>query len=152
MRTALAAVALLLTGCAGGPAERPAEQPAGLPDGRAVGVLDGTKLLLEVADTEQERAIGLMGRTSVPVGTGMVFRYDGLSEGRFYMYRVPIPLRATFIREGKVVSTVVMPPCRLEVPGECPTYGAAGPFDTVVETDPAVAPDPQPGDPFELQG
>ena len=92
-----------------------------------------------------------MGRTSVPAGTGMVFRYQGLTENRFYMFDVPIPLRATFIRDGRVVSTVVMPPCPLTDPRACPTYGADGPFDTVVETDPAVAPDPAPGDPFVLQ-
>ena len=137
---------VLLTACS-----EPAEQPASAPDGRVVGVLDGTKLLLEVADTEEDRAVGLMGRTSVPAGTGMVFRYDQPSEGRFYMYRVPIPLRATFIREGRVVSTVVMPPCPLQDPGACPTYGADGPFDTVVETDPGQAPDPGAGDLFTLQ-
>ena len=138
--------AVLLTACS-----EPAEQPTSPPDGRVVGVLDGTKLRLEVADTEEERAVGLMGRRSVPAGTGMVFRYDQPSQGRFYMYRVPIPLRATFIREGRVVSTVVMPPCPLQDPGACPTYGADGPFDTVVETDPGQAPDPAAGDPFTLQ-
>ena len=115
------------------------------------GVLAGTTLRLEVADDEQERAVGLMGRTSVPAGTGMVFRYGNeLSEGRYYMFKVAIPLRATFIRAGKVVSTVVMPPCGLDDPQACPTYGADGPYDTVVETDPKVAPDPKPGDAFRL--
>ena len=138
--------AVLLTAC--GEAE---EQPASPLDGRVVGVLDGAELVLEVADTREERAVGLMGRTSVPAGTGMVFRFDMPSSGRFYMYRVPIPLRATFIREGRVVSTVVMPPCPLEDPQACPTYGADGPYDTVVETDPGQAPDPRPGDLFTLQ-
>lgn len=132
---------LLLTACGG----------SSTPDGRVVGVLDGTELVLEVADSDQERATGLMGRTSVPAGTGMVFRYDEPSEGRYYMYRVPIPLRATFIRQGRVVSTVVMPPCPLEDPQACPTYGADGPFDTVVETDPEQAPRPQAGDAFSLR-
>lgn len=150
MKRLLLAVALVLTGCT----SEPAEQPAGPPplDGRVVGVLDGTTLRLEVADTADERAVGLMGRTEVPAGTGMVFTYEGrVSDGRYYMFQVPIPLRATFIRDGKVVSTVVMPPCPLPVAGDCPTYGADAPYDTVVETDPAVAPDPQPGDAFSLQ-
>lgn len=150
MRWLLLAPALLTTVLLAGCSE-PAEQPTSAPDGRAVGVLDGTKLLLEVADDEQERSVGLMGRTSVPAGTGMVFRYDAPSQGRYYMFHVPIPLRATFVRDGKVVSSVVMPPCPLSSPAACPTYGAAGPFDTVVETDPAVAPHPSPGDPFFLQ-
>jgi uncharacterized membrane protein (UPF0127 family) len=114
-------------------------------------VLDGVELELEVADTVQERAVGLMRRESVPPGTGMVFLYDEPSTGRFYMYDVPIPLRAVFVRDGEVVSTVVMPPCELDDPAACPTYGADGPFDAVVETAPETLPDVQPGDRFELR-
>ena len=142
--------ALVLVGATAG-CSGPAGAPDPAPDDRVVGVLDGTELRLEVADTPQERAKGLMGRTSVPAGTGMVFRYDQPSEGRFYMFRVPVPLRATFIREGQVVSTVVMPPCLLDDPQACPTYGADGPFDTVVETDPEQQPRPEPGDGFSLR-
>lgn len=154
MRRLPLVVALVLTGCTSGPPEPGEPEVAGSPlDGRVVGVLDGTRLTLEVSDTADERAVGLMGRTEVPAGTGMVFTYDGrVSDGRYYMYRVPIPLRATFIRDGKVVSTVVMPPCPAPVAQDCPTYGADAPYDTVVETDPAVAPDPQPGDLFVLKG
>jgi uncharacterized membrane protein (UPF0127 family) len=61
-------------------------------------------------------------------------------------------LRAVFVRDGAVVSTVVMPPCEADDPSACPTYGADGPYDTVVETAPGTLPDVQPGDPFELRG
>lgn len=154
MKAVLLVLGLLLGGCSSSSdATPPAAAPSPSADGRVTGTLAGTELRLEVADDEQERSVGLMRRTSVPAGTGMVFLYGGeLSEGRYYMYDVPIPLRATFIRAGKVVSTVVMPPCRLDDPQACPTYGAEGPYDTVVETDPSVAPDPKPGDPFTLQG
>lgn len=151
MKRAIAAVAVALALTACSDAETPQAQPRPSDDGRVTGVLDGVELRLEVADDDQERAVGLMGRTEVPAGTGMVFLYDQPSTGEYYMYRVPIPLRATFIREGRVVSTVVMPPCELDDPQACPTYGADGPFDTVVETDPAVAPMPQAGDAFRLQ-
>ena len=113
-------------------------------------VLDGVELVLEVADDRTERAVGLMRRTSVPPGTGMVFLYDEPSTGRFYMYDVPVPLRAVFVADGRVVSTVVMPPCREAQPGDCPTYGADAPYDTVVETAPETLPDVQPGDVLEL--
>lgn len=119
---------------------------------RVRAVLDGVELSLEVADDEQERAVGLMRRTSVPPGTGMVFRYDELSNGRYYMFQVPVPLRAVFVRDDRVVSTVLMPPCEETVPAECPTYGADGPYDTVVETAPETLPDVQPGDVLELEG
>ena len=150
MRTArlLLTAVLALAGCSsddGAP-----QVPAG-DDGRVEGVLDGVELQLEVADTVEERALGLMHRESVPPGTGMVFLYDEPSTGRYYLFNVPIPLRAVFVREGEVVSTVVMPPCELAVASECPTYGADGPFDTVVETAPETLPDVQPGDAFELR-
>lgn len=114
--------------------------------------LGGVALTLEVADTPALRAVGLMRRTSVPPGTGMVFRYPAQVTERYYMFDVPIPLRAVFIRAGRVVSSVVMPPCGLTDPQACPTYGADGPFDTVVETAPDTLPSVAPGDAFTLAG
>lgn len=149
----------LLVGCSGDPSTVAVPPTAGSPSApgsapatgeRVRATLGGVELVLEVADTAAERAVGLMRRTSVTAGTGMVFRYDALSEGRFYMFQVPIPLTAVFIREGRVVSSVVMPPCAATAPQDCPTYGADGPFDTVVETDPATLPDVQPGDAYVL--
>jgi uncharacterized protein len=117
----------LATGCsADGPESPDAAVTPG--DERVSAVLDGVALTLEVADTAEERAVGLMRRESVPPGTGMVFRYDEPSTGRYYMYDVPVPLRAVFVRDGEVVSTVVMPPCGLDDPAACPTYGADGPW------------------------
>lgn len=144
MKHALLLALLLGTACTD-------EEPA-LEDGRVRGTLDGVRLVLEVADTPEERAVGLMRRESLPAGTGMVFRYDGLTTGRFYMYDVPIPLRAVFVREGKVVFTVVMPPCPKGIaPADCPTYGPDEQFDTVVETAPETLPDVQPGDRLVLE-
>ena len=135
----------LLAGCGGDDHERPS-------DGRVRATLDGVELLLEVADEEQERAVGLMRRSSVPPGTGMLFRYDEPVRSRFYMYDVPIPLRAVFVRDGRVVLSVLMPPCEKGLaPQECPTYGPDEPFDTVVETAPETLPDVRPGDRLVLE-
>ncbi len=162
-----AAAGLLVAGCSGSgsgspsggaPPEPDAAAPSSRPSGgqgplpTVSATLDGVELELEVADDEQERATGLMRRASVPAGTGMVFRFGQPVNGRFYMYDVPIPLRAVFLRDGKVVSTVVMPPCEEDEPQECPTYGADGPFDTVVETAPDTLPDIEPGDGYEERG
>lgn len=151
MRSAalLAFSVLLLPGCS---SSTPLATPAATPVPTLSATLAGTRLRLEVADDDKQRAVGLMGRTSVPPGAGMVFRYDRPSTGRYYMFHVPIPLRATFIRDGAVLSTVVMPPCRLTDPYACPTYGTTAPFDMVVETDPATAADVRPGDRFVLSG
>ena len=113
---------------------------------------DPVTVRLEVAADPASRARGLMEREQVPPGTGMVFLYDEPSTGRYWMHDVTIPLRAVFVRDGRVVSTVVMPPCGLDDPSACPTYGADGPYDTVVETAPETLPDVQPGDPFQLLG
>ena len=150
----LLTASLVLAGYSSDEPDRPgaATTTAAAGGERLQAVLDGVELELEVADTPQERAVGLMRRESVPPGTGMVFLYDEPSTGRYYMFDVPIPLRAVFVREGEVVSTVVMPPCELDDPAACPTYGADGPYDTVVETAPETLPDVQPGDAFELRG
>ena len=137
--------ALLLSGCGGG-------DPEPAPDGQVRATLDGVELLLEVADDPEERAVGLMRRSSVPPGTGMLFRYDEPVQSRFYMYDVPIPLRAVFVRDGRVVLSVLMPPCEQGLaPQQCPTYGPDEPFDTVVETAPETLPDVQAGDRLVLE-
>lgn len=115
-------------------------------------VLDGVPLTLEVADDPQERAVGLMGRTQVPAGTGMVFRFAAPDTVRFYMFNVPVPLRAVFVRDGAVVAVIDMPPCTEQQPSACPTYGPDEPVDTVVETAPETLPDVAPGDRLELSG
>lgn len=144
MRALALLLALSLVGCGSDDSEP-------LSDGRVRATLDGVELVLEVADDPQERAVGLMRRASVPPGTGMLFRYDEPVESRFYMYDVPVPLRAVFVRDGRVLLSLLMPPCEKGLaPQDCPTYGPEEPFDTVVETAPGTLPDVRPGDRLEL--
>ena len=155
MRAALAAVlvAALLSGCGGEPDPQP-EAPGGgatVPAGGVRATLGGVPLVLEVADTPQERATGLMRREEVPPGTGMVFYFDEPQRTQFYMYDVPIPLKAVFLRDGEVVEAIVMPPCPEPEPGDCPLYGPDELVDTVVETAPETLPDVQPGDRFVVE-
>lgn len=158
-RVPLLTLALLgvLTGCSGEePAAVPALSPpqstgasaaapsAAAPSAAAaetvqVAVGQAAPVTAEVADTPDERAVGLMRRPSVPLGTGMVFLYDAPSTGKFYMYDVDVPLTAVFARDGEVVFVVDMPPCPEGMqPQECPTYGPDEPFDTVLETAPVT--------------
>ena len=67
-------------------------------------------------------------------------------------WRVLVPLTAVFVLDGRVVASIVMPPCELAEPQDCPTYGPDEPFDTVVETAPETLPDVQPGDELEVDG
>lgn len=153
MRTALAAVLLggLLAGCGGDAVPDAPAAAQALPEGGVRATLDGVPLVLEVADTPQERATGLMRREEVPPGTGMVFLFDEPQRTQFYMYDVPIPLKAVFLRDGEVVDAIVMPPCPEPEPGDCPLYGPDGLVDTVVEVAPDTLPDVEPGDRFVLE-
>lgn len=149
-RPLLAALALAgLLGCSGaGPGTGPGTEAASpaAPGQTVRAQLGDVALELEVADDPQERARGLMGRTAVPPGTGMLFRFDEPVVSSFYMYRVPVPLHAAFVLDGRVVFTVVMPPCEEPEPRACPTYGPGTPFDMVVETSPETARGVQAGD------
>jgi uncharacterized membrane protein (UPF0127 family) len=133
-------LALLLAGCGSGGevSEPPVAGPSAAAGTVEVEVGSVGRVRAEVADDDAERASGLMGRSAVPAGTGMVFRYPAPVEARFYMYRVPIPLTAVFARDGRVVGISLMPPCPFAEPQDCPTYGPEQPFDTVLETAPAT--------------
>ena len=140
------AAAVMLSACA-------SDEPAtAVPEGSVRAELGGVPLVLEVADSPQERAAGLMGRQQVPPGTGMLFRFDQPVVSRFYMYRVPVPLTAVFVRDGRVVHTVVMPPCTEQDPQACPRYGPESAFDTVVETAPETLERVRPGDTLTIEG
>jgi uncharacterized membrane protein (UPF0127 family) len=114
---------------------------------------------LEVAADPAARARGLMGRTEVPQGTGMVFLYPADVTQTFWMKNTLVPLSIAFVAaDGRVVSVAEMTPCRAD---PCPTYAPAGPYRYAVElaagsfpaagvgpgakvapTDPAALPEP----------
>lgn len=152
-RAALAVTAAaVLAACQDGTAPAAGPVPAPSPSVETVPArLGDVPLVLEVADTPEERAVGLMGREQVPPGTGMVFRYDEPVVARFYMFRVPVPLTAVFILGDRVVHTVVMPPCPHKDPQACPRYGPDAAFDTVVETAPETVASVRVGDAFSLR-
>ena len=155
MRAALllagTAAAALLVGCSSDAEPSAAPVPGQRLDERVQAVLGGVELELEVADEPQERAVGLMGRTEVPPGTGMLFRYETPSSGpSFYMFGVPVPLTAVFVLDGEVVHVARMEPCGESDPGRCPLYGPEGEFDAVVEAAPATVEGVEVGDRLEL--
>jgi uncharacterized membrane protein (UPF0127 family) len=86
---------------------------------------------LEVAADPSSRARGLMGRTQVPQGTGMVFLYPADVTEAFWMKNTLVPLSIAFVAaDGRVVSVAEMTPCRTN---PCPTYAPAGPYRYAVE-------------------
>lgn len=148
---ALAAVAACGSG---GPSTTPVAPPSGPtpsasePARFVSATLGGVPLRLEVADTENAREVGLMGRDAVPPGTGMLFRFPAPSRDRFYMFHVAVPLTAVFVTGGAVTYVAQMPPCPLADPRACPTYGPDSAYDEVVETAPETLASVRVGDRF----
>ena len=77
-------------------------------------------LTVEVAETDEDRARGLMGRTSLPDDQGMVFIFFEEHFGGFWMKNTLIPLSIAFFdQEGDILDILDMKPCPKD---PCPTY------------------------------
>jgi uncharacterized protein len=87
-----------------------------------------------LAETEADRAQGLMDVSSVGDKSGMVFRFGGETTARFYMYRTKLPLDIAFLAgDGHVVSIVSMEPCLAGDAAACPLYAASAPYVDAIE-------------------
>lgn len=91
---------------------------------------DGTTVAMEIADTEPTRSRGLMFRTALAEGEGMIFVFEQPGFYPFWMQNCRIALDIFWLDPAfKVVSMAEsVPPCRLpkcEPPCasmECPSY------------------------------
>lgn len=117
---------LLLTACGSG-------DPIGLDGFETTTIaLDDQQLVVAVADTVLLRPQGLMGVTDLGGLDGMVFVFEELTDGGFWMKDTPIALDIAFFDTGGVfVDSFTMEPC-----GEdpCPVYRSAGSYRYAVET------------------
>ena len=72
------------------------------------------EFLVEVAKTGEERAVGLMGRTSLGKEEGMLFIFEDEGIHGFWMKNTLLPLSIAFIdREGKIIRIADMQPLTL---------------------------------------
>lgn len=103
-----------------------------LPVSAEVELESGEIIGLEVAETSQQQALGLMYRTALPDNRGMLFPFNPPRSVSFWMRNVEINLDMIFIRDGIVVDIAAnVPPCTTT---PCPTYGPAGVnVDAVIE-------------------
>jgi uncharacterized protein len=94
------------------------------------------RITVEVADTDHQRAYGLMERTSLPTDHGMLFTYPApqAPESGFWMYRTLIPLEIMFLDEaGTIVAVEQMDPCESPDPRLCPIYSPGVPYVAALE-------------------
>ncbi|HXV94972.1 MAG TPA: DUF192 domain-containing protein [Gaiellaceae bacterium] len=70
---------------------------------------------VEIADTDEERQVGLMNRESLPEDAGMIFLFDDDVSGGFWMKNTLIPLSIAFVdADGTILSILDMEPCEAD--------------------------------------
>lgn len=88
-----------------------------------------------LAATDDQRALGLMLQEDLRGYDGMVFRYDELVDGGFWMKNTIIPLAVAFFdAEGDFVSAQGMDPCPPEA-DQCPVYRPEAPYRFAIEVE-----------------
>ncbi len=93
--------------------------------------VSGQMIDLEVAQTPQQQAMGLMYRTALADNQGMLFPFNPPQPVSFWMKNVPVPLDMIFLRDGKVVEIAASAlPCTTP---SCPVYGPKTPINQVIE-------------------
>ena len=107
-------------------APRPANTLVMLPDGSTVHV--------ELATTEKEREYGLMGRTRLPEGRGMLFVHDDVKPEPYWMYDCKIGLDIIWMDPDHhiVEMSPNTPPCTGKA-STCPNYGGHEPAKFALE-------------------
>ncbi|AFZ33769.1 protein of unknown function DUF192 [Stanieria cyanosphaera PCC 7437] len=93
--------------------------------------IKGQIIELEVAQTPEQQATGLMFRDSLPDNRGMLFSFDTPQVTSFWMKNVSISLDMIFLYQGKVKAIAAnVPPCTTN---PCPVYGPKTIIDQVIE-------------------
>jgi uncharacterized protein len=86
---------------------------------------------VEVADTPEERRVGLMFRDELASDAGMLFLYDAPASGGLWMKDTTIPLSAAFFdASGQIIALVDMQPCTAD---PCQRYAPATPYSGALE-------------------
>ena len=78
-----------------------------------------------LAESEADRARGLMDVDSLGGYDGMIFRFGAPTAAQFYMFHTRLPLSVAFFDgDGAFVSARDMAPCTAAAGSDCPVYGA----------------------------
>ncbi len=106
--------------------------PPGGFDAIAISHGDASSLLhVAVADTDAERAKGLMNVTHLAADRGMAFVFPSPTTATFWMKDTMIPLSIAFVAGGRILALRDMTPCSAD---PCATYDAGGsPYTLAIE-------------------
>ena len=114
-------------------------------------VLKGERFTVELAQTADEQALGLMFREEMDDDRGMLFLFPVEAMRSFWMKNTKIPLDIFYFdADLKLVSVSEnTPPCRSQ---RCPGYPSTGPAKYVLELNAGKAAElgVQPGDQLQL--
>jgi uncharacterized membrane protein (UPF0127 family) len=93
---------------------------------------------VEIADTQEKQALGLMFRDSMPADEGMLFIFPNEALRSFWMKNTRIPLDIMYFdKDLRLVSiSADTPPCRVS---RCPSYPSTGPAKYVLELNAGTA-------------
>lgn len=97
--------------------------------------IDGAKLKVEIADTQEKRSKGLGGRQALASDEGMLFVFPDAQKRPFWMKGLSFPLDFIWIREDKVVDLLhrVDPPAPGQTDESLPIYQSNEDVDKVLE-------------------
>jgi len=100
--------------------------------------LGGKTFGVEIADTTDKQALGLMFRDSMPDDQGMLFIFPNEAPRSFWMKNTRIPLDIMYFdKELKMVSiSADTPPCKVQ---RCPGYPSKEPAMYVLELNGGMA-------------
>ena len=110
--------------------------PCGIPTfdtGTATITADGgpVTVRVEIAETNEQRAYGLMYRRWLAADKGMIFLFEQDMSGGFWMKNTIIPLSIAFIDSaGVIIDIQDMEPCTED---PCPSYAPPQPYRSALE-------------------
>jgi hypothetical protein len=97
---------------------------------------DTTRLTLELAESDEQKTLGLMERRALAPTAGMLFIYSTTqpATSAFWMFRTRIPLDIAYIDSSGIIRSIVaMQPCDSQLAQGCPTYPSAAPYRAALE-------------------
>lgn len=97
---------------------------------------DTIAMPVEIAESADQRAYGLMDRDELHPDAGMVFLYDQMQheDTGFWMYRTRFPLDIAFFDgAGRIQAVRQMMPCTSTDAAQCVGYSAGVPYFGAVE-------------------